>query len=74
MTDREKVIRGLELCEIGSGDRCYETECPYYEQGCTESLKNEILELLKEQNERVKTLEHQLETITRWRVNAGAFD
>lgn len=48
MPDREKVIKGLEHCEIGSGDRCYETECPYYEQECTESLKNDILELLKE--------------------------
>lgn len=48
MADREKVIKGLELCEIGSGDRCYETECLYYGQGCTESLKNDILELLKE--------------------------
>ena len=48
--DREKVIKGLELCEIGSGDRCYEKECPYYGQGCTESLKGDILELLKEQN------------------------
>lgn len=47
--DREKVIKGLELCEIGSGDRCYETECPYYGQECTESLKNDIFELLKEQ-------------------------
>lgn len=47
--DREKVIKGLELCEIGSDNRCYETECPYYGQGCTESLKNDILELLKEQ-------------------------
>ena len=50
MDDSEKVIKGLELCEIGSGDRCYETECPYYEQGCTESLKNDILELLKGQD------------------------
>ena len=48
MADIKKVIKGLELCEIGSGDRCYETECPYYGQGCTESLKNDILELLKE--------------------------
>ena len=47
--EREKVIKGFELCEIGSGDRCYETECPYYGQGCTESLKNDILALLKEQ-------------------------
>ena len=49
MLDKEKVIKGLELCEIGSGDRCYETKCPYYGKGCTESLKNDILELLKEQ-------------------------
>lgn len=47
--DIENVIKGLECCEIGSGDRCYETECPYYGQGCTESLKNDILEFLKEQ-------------------------
>ena len=45
----KKVINGLELCEIGSGDKCYETECPYYGQECTESLKNDILALLKEQ-------------------------
>ena len=49
MPDREKVIKGLELCEIGSSDKCYETECSYYEQGCTKSLKNDILALLKEQ-------------------------
>lgn len=47
--DRRNVIKGLELCEIGSDDRCYETECPYYGQGCTEDLKNDILALLKEQ-------------------------
>lgn len=47
--NRKEVIKGLELCEIGSDDRCYETECPYYGQGCTEDLKNDILELLKEQ-------------------------
>lgn len=54
MTDIEKVIKGLELCEIGSGDRCYETECPYYGQGCTESLKNDILAILKEQGDGLK--------------------
>ena len=47
--DRNEVIKGLELCEIGSDDKCYETECPYYGQGCTESLKNDILKLLKKQ-------------------------
>ena len=54
--DREKVIKGLELCEIGSGDRCYETECPYYGQRCTEGLKKDILELLKEQEEEIERL------------------
>lgn len=52
--DKKKVIRGLELCEIGSGDRCYETECPYYGQRCTEGLKKDILVLLKEQEAVVK--------------------
>lgn len=33
-----------------------------------------LKELLKEQEERIKSLEHQLETITKWRANAGAFD
>ena len=46
--ERKKIIKGLELCEIGSDNKCYETECPYYGQGCTESLKNDILDLLKE--------------------------
>lgn len=64
MPDREKVIKGLELCEIGSGDRCYETECPYYGQGCTESLKNDILELLKEQEKEIKALRLLIEWAT----------
>ena len=34
----------------------------------------DALALLKDQEERIKTLEHQLETITKWRANAGAFD
>lgn len=49
MHNRENVIKWLEYCEIGSSDRCYETECPYYGKGCTESLKNDILAMLKEQ-------------------------
>lgn len=47
--DREKVIKGLKLCEIGTGAMCYEKECPYYRNGCTEGLKDDILALLKEQ-------------------------
>ena len=49
--DREKVIKAFELCESGSGQRCCETDCPYYYRECTEDLKNDILALLKEQDE-----------------------
>ena len=63
MADREKVMNGLELCEIGSGDRCYETECPYYGQGCTEDLKNDILELLKEQEEEIESLKQTAQSM-----------
>ena len=34
----------------------------------------ELLTLLKEQEEQIKLLEHQLKTITKWRMDAGAFD
>lgn len=52
--DREKVIKGLELCEISYDNRCYEKECPYYGQECTVNsipyeLMRDALELLKEQ-------------------------
>ena len=32
------------------------------------------MELVRKKNERIKTLEEQIETLTRWRANAGAFD
>lgn len=37
-------------------------------------LFDDAIKRLKEQEERIKMLEHQLETITKWRANAGAFD
>lgn len=50
MTDREKVIKGLEHCDFGVSSTCYEKECPYYQShDCTDELKNDILVLLKEQ-------------------------
>lgn len=51
MNDREKVIKVLELCDIGSDKMCYERDCPYYQNGCTERLKEDALELLKEQED-----------------------
>ena len=32
------------------------------------------MELVHKKNERIKKLEEQIETLTRWRMNAGAFD
>jgi len=73
MADIKKVIKGLEChAEVNC------VECPYRDGWRTcpfgETLLADALELLKEQEERIETLEHQLETITKWRLNAGAFD
>lgn len=38
-----------------------------------EELTN-AMELIHKKNERIKKLEEQVETLTRWRANAGAFD
>lgn len=38
-----------------------------------EELTNAV-ELILKKNERIKKLEEQIETLTRWRANAGAFD
>jgi len=50
MTDREKVIKGLECCGFTENMiRC--DNCPYdrSEGGCFTKLRHEALELLKEQ-------------------------
>ena len=50
MTDREKVIKGVEHCDFGNYGNCYEKECPYYQShDCTDELKNDVLALLREQ-------------------------
>lgn len=64
MHDREKVIKGLEICSAGelnsTGGRDH-TNCPYYPAGytgCTcKLLMRDALALLKEQEARVLTLE-----------------
>lgn len=81
--DSKNVIEGLEHCKNGD---C--VGCPYdqirektlhgkrfkWQLTCNEQLTEDIIALLKEQDERIKLLEHQQETITKWRMNAGAFD
>ena len=55
MIDREKVIRGLELCayDPDPGQELKEIrscpECPYYRDGCSSQLIRDALALLKEQ-------------------------
>ena len=61
MSDREKVIKGLEMCI--SPYECSPDDCPYYirpnnESGlCWDRLMTDALALLKEQEPRVMKLE-----------------
>ena len=71
MIDREKVIKGLELCDIGSDKMCYECDCPYYQNGCTERLKEDALELLKEQ-EPVESIRQWDDDETTWWYSCGS--
>lgn len=85
MPDMEKVIKGLECC--AKDDCSINDVCPYGKKDasdCLERLSADALAMIKEQedlmelihnkNERIKKLEEQLETLTKWRMNAGAFD
>ena len=51
MMDREKVIKGLELCKAG---RC-NSECPYshINFGCRKQLDDDAIAMLKEQNDNI---------------------
>lgn len=56
MTDREKVIKGLECCQYSSKSHC--DGCPFAYEGmcgtndCTSDLASEAIVLLKEQEPR----------------------
>lgn len=61
MTDsekREKVIRGLECCALGSLSNC--EGCPYTETRCSEHLCGDALALLRKQEPRLMTLDEVL--------------
>lgn len=56
MPDREKVINALGRCE--SYGYCEDKNCPYYGSvSCLELLRKDALELLKNREPRVMTLE-----------------
>lgn len=62
MPDREKVIKGLEICiRVKDNEKCPD-ECPYRKDICygTVGLMADALSLLKEQEPRVMTLEEVL--------------
>ena len=44
--DREKIIKGIDICL--QHFQCGE-DCPYYEIGCMEQLREDVLAMLKAQ-------------------------
>ena len=52
MPDREKVIKGLEIC---TSRPCYCTDCPYKKECCVDSqnVMEDALALLKEQENEI---------------------
>lgn len=53
MTDREKVIKGLECCKLGCDYGC---PYAYSEEDCTRNLASDALELLKAKETRQKNM------------------
>lgn len=60
MADREKVIRGLEACQVNKDGCtfCKANGCPYNISStqCMTNLHKDALNLIKEQVERIKGL------------------
>jgi hypothetical protein len=57
--DREKVIKGLEVCRDQDNPPGYrftgcKDDCPYYGNGCAKKLKEDAMDQLKEQPEIVR--------------------
>lgn len=64
LTDWEKVLNGLTLCQYHN--KVYCEQCSYQYEGltgvldCTADLTSDALELLKEQQSEIERLEHDL--------------
>ena len=60
MVDREKVIKGLKCCAHTDGTNC--VYCPYdiTAEDCTALMSMDVLDLLKEQEDKIEQLEHDL--------------
>ena len=61
MTDREKVIKAIEICYT-LGHDC--TECPLFPvDDCNDKLMHDVLVLLKEQEDEIRELRLVLQII-----------
>ena len=88
MPDREKVMSWLEGLAEPDWRECYRDSEVQETARQALDLIDELLkeqedlgieltnamELIHKKNERIKKLEEQIETLTKWRSNAGAFD
>lgn len=69
MVDREKVVKGLEICICFGNGTLYDcTGCPYDTKElltkCITKMQEDVLELLKEQAEHIDRLERDLAITT----------
>ena len=71
MIDREKVIKGLEVCK-SVDDTC--ANCPYVKEVCTTTLSADALALLKERDavKPIKENDGKKEPWTTWWYVCGA--
>lgn len=74
MTDREKVIKGLERCNAPNNHY----DCPYngaeHYNICTHRLLNDAIEALKAQQPRVMTLEEANDADVCWAEGRDGWD
>ena len=67
--DREKVIKGLDICTNPGTKGCiydmYESaiECPYVHHGCRVQMEKDALALLKEQKEEIENLKQTAQSM-----------
>ena len=67
MVDRGKVIKGLKYCKEYFS--CCD-KCPYWYSGtqCVTDLANDAFDLLKEQEEQIEQLDHEMHPIVLCKV------
>ena len=84
MTDQEKIMSWLESLAQDDWRQFHsDSEVSNIAKAALTLLKEQedlgteltnAMELVHKKNERIKKLEEQIETLTKWRMNAGAFD